>query len=126
MNKNLIASLSATILGVTGCSSSPPDCADKTVQETVIELMDKKTQIGYNMGVQLGMHLSNIGIKVDPNKVSFKLEAIRTKSTEKDVNRSACVANINILYDGKAYFEKPINYTAQLTDNKKDVYVELK
>lgn len=115
----------AVIIFLIGCSSSPPDCADKSVKETVTELIDTKTQIGYALGMQVGVQLKANGIDPDPTKFGYKLDAIRTTGSDKKTNISRCAANIQILYDGKAYFEKPIGYTAQLTDNKKDVYVEI-
>lgn len=111
-------------LAVSGCSSSPPDCDNDEVQNTVIRLVDEKTQIGYSMGVQLGAHLQSNGIDVDTSKIGFRLEEIRNKSIDKNIKRTSCIANLKITYADKAYFQRPINYTAQLTD-KKEIYVEI-
>lgn len=113
----------ATMLA--GCGSSPPDCSDSAVQKTVTELMDG-TRVAFNMGVQLGSQLRASGIEVDATKVGYKLDAIRTESIDKNTNKSLCAANIQMLYAGKAYLEQSIRYSAQVTDNKKDVYVEIR
>ncbi len=120
MKFNYLA-VAAASLFLNGCGSVP-SCSDETVKELVTQIADE--QIGFQLGAQLSGELANQQIELDLKKIGWNVESIRTIDTNKKNNLASCAAKVQIMYDGKAYFEHDVEYTAQPTDDGKNVYVE--
>ncbi len=107
---------------IASCGTSSPQCSDDVVKNLALDIADDK--IGFQLGSQLSIALARNNIELDPKKISYNLNSIRTTDTNKQSKKVTCAGNVQILYGGKAYFEHPVTYTAQRTDDGKSVWVE--
>lgn len=130
-----------------------PECSNKIVVNTVIKLYKQQLEkflnelnqykeiIKQELGtldpktVKLALieegesleDIENLMILWNLDKTKIKtaqiyLDAIRTTNINKSINKSSCAASIKIK---ELNFETTIKYTAQITDDKKQVWVEL-
>jgi hypothetical protein len=113
--------LMATTLFISGCGATV-SCDDETVKQLVTELADE--EIGMELGFQLGVNLAERKIELEPSKIGWNLDAIRTIDTNKKNNIIQCAAKVQMMYDGQPYLEHDVDYTTQPTDDGKQVYVE--
>lgn len=111
MKKLLI--LSCMVL-LSGCGDNAPECNGDDTVNLVAEIAQTKDAI-------ISTWLSNKVI------TGVKVADIRTQGINKNNHISTCAANLNVIDrdTNKIAFTFPITYTAQLTDDGKNIYVNI-
>jgi hypothetical protein len=110
----------SSVLGIAGCSSAP-SCSDPVVKQLVGDLADK--YVGLQMGSEMALMMSP-KVPMDPSKYNFHFEGIRTTGTDKKKDLVKCAANLRLQYEGVSYSQRSVVYTAQPSDDGKEVWVE--
>lgn len=108
-----------------GCGVSMPSCSDTAVEDLALQVFDqvKGFEAGYQMGLEKGLK----GEKFDPEKdLSYELTTIRTIGSKDDIGLVSCAGTVNVLDRGEVFRTYEITYTAQPTDDKKSIYVEVR
>lgn len=105
------------IVGLSGCSDSPPSCSDSEatdlVTEIITEQLDKKRQ-GF-------IRLNNAN-----EKITYEVEVkdIRTTSQDDNTGKFKCEATVNVI-SNNAFFNNSsdITYTTEITEDGGKPYV---
>ncbi|EDX3113854.1 hypothetical protein B6O77_000873 [Salmonella enterica subsp. enterica serovar Mississippi] len=99
-----ILTLGCMIL-LSGCNDNIPKCNGTNTIETAVNIIKREyAQLNYS--------------KVEINN-------IRTTGKDKDIGMSQCAADVDLGYTSGASFTKSITYTTQLTDDGKNIYVNI-
>lgn len=100
------------VLVIAGCTKPVPKCNDTESVELVKQIADKE------MANQLGLEASKL--------FSYSLGAIRTQSTDSDTGAHECAAELYIKASNTGDSNTlPITYTVELTDDGKEIYINV-
>lgn len=111
--KNIIIPIVLSTVVITGCSQSVPTCGDDQTIGLVTEFSAKKAKD----------ELGEYRVK----NLSYTIGAIRTIDTNSKNGSYQCAAQLVINNDATAQSnEIPITYTAQMTDNGEEFFVDVK
>lgn len=110
--KSKIAISVFVALALTGCTKSVPKCNDVEPVNLVKQIADRE------MGNQLGQEAAKL--------FSYSVNAIRTQSTDSKTGAHECAAELNITASNTGVTNTiPITYTVELTDDGKEIYVNV-
>jgi hypothetical protein len=99
-------------LAITGCTKSVPKCNDEQSVDLVKLIADRE------MGNQLGQEAAEL--------FSYSVDSIRTQSTDSKTGAHECAAELDITASNTGVTNTiPITYTVELTDDGKEIYVNV-
>lgn len=108
--KKLIVAASVMAL-FTGCSSSTPDCSSSEAVDLVLQIT-RDEMLNYVSSSQA-------------EALDYRLDAIRTRSRNEEVDSYRCAAELTISGLPQGSVSDGIEYTIESTDSGDEFYVEV-
>lgn len=108
----LLFSCMSVLLGISGCSQSVPECSATETIDLVKKVADSEM-------------INQIGSDAE-GQFSYALHAISTTSTHEKTGAHQCSAELEITFkETNEKMSSPVKYSVALTDDGKEIYVNL-
>lgn len=102
------------------CGNSAPGCSDPETKNTVLKIAREKLTNTLKQALYPEEYIKDI-----TGKVTFSLEAIRTKNVNEETGACYCAADL-VVSGPNGQNKSPIEYTSELTDNSGEFYITVK